>query len=87
MQSQIVEEVKAKLKVEKATIEKTLREGLKEETAEQIQSLKQELDAKSLQVKDLNNTKAEVERLKREKEEVRGVVAYGSVHLLISEGW
>jgi hypothetical protein len=75
MQSQIVEEVKAKLKVEKAAIEKTLREGLKEETAEQIQSLKQELDAKSLQVKDLNTTKAEVERLKREKEEMRGVVA------------
>jgi len=74
LHQKVEHEVKTKLTAEKLILEKSIRNNLKEETAEQIQTLTSELELKSIQVKDLNKTKAEVEKLKREKDELRDVV-------------
>jgi len=74
IQKQINEGVKSKLNSEKLKIEKSIREEVKEETSEQLSALQKELVQKSGQVKELNKTKAEVERLKREKNELRETV-------------
>lgn len=74
IQQKVDSEVKSKLTAEKTKLEKSIRNDLKEETAEQIQSLTKELELKSGQVKELNKTKAEVEKLKREKDELRDTV-------------
>ena len=74
IQQQIDSQVKAKLSAEKSILEKSIRTNLKEETAEQIQSLQKELDEKSGQVKEFNKAKAEIEKLKREKDELRDAV-------------
>lgn len=68
-------QVQTKLKTEKGKLEKTIRDQLQDETSEQIKDLQKELDQKSIQVKELNKTKAEVEKLKREKNELRDEVA------------
>ena len=74
--SDLVEvEVQTKLKSEKIGIESTLRKQLAEETADQIGDLQKELQEKSVQVKELNKTKAEVEKLKREKDEIRDQIS------------
>ncbi|MEO5645830.1 MAG: DUF2130 domain-containing protein [Bacteroidia bacterium] len=74
IQQKVDSEVKSKLTAEKTKLEKSIRNDLKEETSEQIQSLTKELELKSGQVKELNKTKAEVEKLKREKDELRDTV-------------
>lgn len=74
IQKQIDNAVKSKLNTEKLKIEKSIGEKLKEETSEQIQALQKELDEKSNQVKELNKTKAEIERLKRENDEIKDQV-------------
>jgi len=74
IQQKVDSEVKTKLTAEKTKLEKSIRNDLKEETSEQIQSLTKELELKSGQVKELNKTKAEVEKLKREKDELRDTV-------------
>ena len=75
IKKQINEGIKAKLDSEKLRIEKSVREGIREETNEQIKSLQKELEQKSGQVRELNKTKAEIEKLKREKDELRDEVA------------
>jgi hypothetical protein len=65
------EAVKKQLKVERDAIEDKLKKQLKEEQVEQFDALQKELNEKSLQVKDLNKSKAEIERLKRENSEVK----------------
>jgi len=71
----VAKEVQATLKSEKIAIEKSIRKKLQEETSEQIKDLQNELQEKSGQVKELNKTKAEIEKLKREKEEMRDQVS------------
>src|SRR5204863_9851978 len=44
---------------------------IQDETSEQIEDLQKELNEKSVQVKELNKTRAEIEKLKREKDEMR----------------
>lgn len=61
----------AKLKEEKATLEKKLKAKLQEEQSEQMALIQKELTEKSEQVKELNKTKGEVEKLKREKDELK----------------
>ncbi len=56
---------------ERSEIEKSLKKKIEEDQADQIKSLQDELNEKSRQVQDLNKAKANVERLKREKEELR----------------
>ncbi len=67
----VAKEVQTKLKSEKEKIEKNISVKLKEETAEQIKNLQKELEEKSDQVKELNKTKAEIERLKRDQTEMK----------------
>lgn len=52
-------------------LEQGLRVQIKGERETEVRELKKELDEKSLQVRELNKTRAEVERLRREKEELR----------------
>ncbi len=75
VKEQIEKEVKAKLVTEKAIIEKSIKAELKNETDEQFQTIQKELAEKSNQLKDLNKTKAEIEKLKREKDELRDLIA------------
>lgn len=74
VQEQIKEGIKSKLSTERLKVEKSIRDEINEETAEEIKILKKELEQKSGQVKDLNKTKAEIEKLKREKDELRETV-------------
>lgn len=67
----VAKEVEAKVKAEKKDLQKSIRKEIENETTEQINELQKELQEKSSQVKELNKTKAEVEKLKREKEEMR----------------
>ena len=71
IQQQINSAVKSKINSEKEKLEKVISERLKDETADQILTLKKELDQKTIQVKELNKTKAEIEKIKREKDELR----------------
>jgi hypothetical protein len=59
------------LKEERKALEEKLKAKVKEESLEQVQALQDELKEKSEQVKDLNRSKAEIEKLKREKDEMR----------------
>lgn len=72
----VMKEVHAKLKLEKTGIEKSIRKKIHEETSEQINDLQKELQEKSGQLKELNKTRAEVEKLKREKEEMREQISF-----------
>ncbi len=68
------ERLEHRLREEKKLLEDKLKTKLKEEQAEQIDMLQKELIEKSEQVKELNRHKAEIEKLKREKEEIKEVV-------------
>jgi hypothetical protein len=62
--------VSEKLKAEKSKLESELRSEIKAESDETVKSLQNELNKKSEQVRELNQAKADIERLKREKAEV-----------------
>jgi hypothetical protein len=59
---------------DKREIELRLRKQLTEEKNEELISYKDELQRKTEQVKELNSTKAALERITREKEELRGLI-------------
>ncbi|MCW8821542.1 MAG: DUF2130 domain-containing protein [Sulfurovum sp.] len=61
---------KAQLKVERQKLQETLKKELVEEQSESMALLQKELELKSKQVQELNASKAMIEQLKREKEEV-----------------
>jgi hypothetical protein len=65
------ERLDAKLKEERKAIEEKLKVKLGDEQKEQFNLLQQELKDKSLQLQELNKTKAEIEKLKREKDEIK----------------
>lgn len=75
---QVSEQVKSdfgqKLSVEKKEIENKIRKQLMEEKNQELASYRDELNLKIEQVKELNKTKAELERIKREKEELRSAI-------------
>ena len=73
-QEKLESEYQSKLKSEKADIEKKLREKVEHEKMDEIELLKQELQTKSNQVKELNFKNIEIERLKREKDELKGTI-------------
>lgn len=62
------------LKQEKQKLQIELKKELEEEQSESIALLKKELDEKSNQVKELNTAKAQIERLKRDKEEMESAI-------------
>ena len=65
------ERLEAKLKEEAKKQEIKIKSKIDEEQSERIAMIEKELAQKSEQIKELNRTKAEIERLKREKEEVK----------------
>ena len=74
VQQQIDNAVKTKLTSEKVKLETTLRLQIDEEKSGQLKSLEDELKQKSEQVKELNKVKADIGRLEREKDELRGKI-------------
>ena len=68
------ERFNAKLKEEKTALEKQLKAKLQDEQSEQIALIQKELSEKSEQVKELNKTKGEIEKLKREKDELKEAI-------------
>ncbi|NOR55737.1 MAG: DUF2130 domain-containing protein [Sulfurovum sp.] len=60
----------AQLKVERAKLQDALKKELVEEQSESMALLQKELEEKSKQVQELNASKAMIEKLKREKDEV-----------------
>jgi len=74
LQQHVDNAVKTRLTTEKEKLEKSIRQQLGEENSDRIASLQKELFEKSGQVKELNQIKAEIERLKREKNEIRETV-------------
>lgn len=65
------EDLNNRLKQEKIKIEEKLKKKIEDEQSEQLGLLKRELEEKTNQVKEINKAKAEVERLKREKDELK----------------
>ena len=74
LRKQYEDELAKKLKENRDEIEQSLKKKIEEEQADQIQSLQDELNKKSKQVRALNKAQANVERLKREKEELKGEI-------------
>jgi hypothetical protein len=62
--------VRDKLQVEKKTLTEKLTANIRDEQAEQLKALQEELQTKSQQVRGLHKAEADIERLKREKAEV-----------------
>ena len=80
MQELINKSVQERMTTERASLNKTIKEQFENEHAEQMKIMKSELDAKSEQVKELNKSKAEIERLKREKDELRDSISLEKEH-------
>ncbi len=68
------ERFNAKIKEEKIALEKQLKAKLQEEQSDQMALIQKELSEKSEQVKELNKTKGEIEKLKREKDELKEAI-------------
>lgn len=66
------ERFEKKIKEERKLIEEKLKIKLSEEQQDQFAALNKELDNKSEQLKELNLTKIEIQKLKREKDELKG---------------
>ncbi len=62
------------LKQEKQKLQEEIKKEILEEQSESIALLKKELDEKSNQVKELNTAKAQIERLKRDNEEMESAI-------------
>lgn len=67
------ERLEQQLRVDRKAMEDKLKAKLLEENADQMLSLQKELREKSEQVKELNVSKAEIEKLKREKDELKSI--------------
>jgi hypothetical protein len=65
------EKLQQKVREEKAVLETQLKQKIQGEQAEQFAVMQKELHEQSEKLKDLNRSKAEIERLKREKDELR----------------
>lgn len=66
---EIERHINSKVQSQKEFLEISIRKEVNDEKSTQLQDLEKELTNKSSQLKDLNATKAQVERLKREMEE------------------
>jgi len=68
------DQVDARLKEERKVLEAVLKKKITEEEQERIALLEKELNEQSEKLRDLNKTKAEVEILKREKDQMRETI-------------
>ncbi len=73
-ESQLSQGISDGIKAEKAKLESAVRKHMEEEQADRIDALRAELERKTEQVKELNKSKSEIERLKREKIELRDAI-------------
>lgn len=71
LQQTVNDSVAQKIKSQTEIIRSQVTAQLAEENEDQLKTLQQELNTKSQQLKELNQTRAEVEKLKREKTEIR----------------
>lgn len=74
MNEQIQLAVSQKLKTEKLELEKQLRKTIYDEEKEKFQELQKELNEKSEKLKEYNRAMAEIEKLKREKDEIKEAI-------------
>ncbi|MBC8213190.1 MAG: DUF2130 domain-containing protein [Candidatus Marinimicrobia bacterium] len=63
--------IKKEMKSEREKVEAEVKKSLAKENSDQFSMMEKELKKKSEQVKDLNKSKAEIEKLKREKDELK----------------
>ena len=71
LERETAKRVDEELARERRRLERELKAKIEEEQQELIAVMKADLEKKSQQVKELNHTKAQIERLKREKEEAK----------------
>ena len=71
---QIKNQVKEKLSAQKEELTSKIKLDFEQENEKKYKSLQSELDEKSEKLKELNQTKSQVEKLKREKNELRGEI-------------
>ncbi|NMC39142.1 MAG: DUF2130 domain-containing protein [Bacteroidales bacterium] len=71
MNSRIAESVALRLKQEKELLEANLRKTIADEESEKFELLQKELGEKSEKLKEFNKAKAEIEILRREKDEIK----------------
>lgn len=70
IQERIISATKESLKQERAKLQETMRQELTQEYSLAIEHLQKELNLKSKQVQELNASKVEIDRLKRENNEI-----------------
>jgi hypothetical protein len=68
------ERLKTKMAEERKMLEEQLKKAIHQEKEDQFNLLQKELNDKTEQIKELNRAKADIERLKREKEELKEAV-------------
>ena len=71
MDEQIREGVRTRMKAERERLEQQLKTQIREEQSEQVKAYQQQLQEQSEKLKVLHRTSAEVEKLKREKDELQ----------------
>jgi hypothetical protein len=76
------EKLQAKLKEERQILEKQLKLKISEEQSEQVAIMQKELLDQSEKLKELSRSKAEIERLKREKNEMKESVMADAERML-----
>lgn len=76
---------KKQIKVEREKLSAEIKKAVEEEQSESFALLKKEVEDKSKQVKELNETKAQVEQLKREKDEATSVAKLDAQKKLTEE--
>jgi hypothetical protein len=74
LQEQISQGIREGVNSEKQKLEQKLRGQLEEEQSERISAMRQELAGKTEQLKEFNRAKSDIERLKREKDELRAAM-------------
>lgn len=71
LDDQIQKALSLKLKAEKVNLEKKIRQQIDTEKSDEIQSYQQQLELKINETKELNKIKAEMQRIQREKTELK----------------
>ena len=73
-QEKLDRQLDKRLKTEKKKLEGELKKRAEEEQADQFRALQEELNDKSKKLREFNKAKPEIERLKREKDELRASI-------------
>ncbi|MEE9342838.1 MAG: DUF2130 domain-containing protein [Gammaproteobacteria bacterium] len=66
--------IKTGVKKKESQLKTQLKQQLEDEQSEVMKSLNDELSSKSLQLKDFNKAKSDLEKVKREKDELKGAI-------------